>query len=134
MPPVHAGAATPLARYGMSPYAWAKYTARINKQLTPQMLTQFCGFTEGEAARMIRRLTFENVLMAPDAGGVSRTSGDFMAGVERRRAAMKRMMQTLRDEVQGDALPKPEATLQQNTQADPDPVPETESTTKVRPD
>ena len=86
-------------RYGMSPYVWAKYTARINKKLTPQMLKSYLGFSEGEAHRMIRRLTFENVLAAPDAKGVSRTSSDYISAVQKRRDTMKRMIQKVREEL-----------------------------------
>ncbi|MFK7939402.1 MAG: twin-arginine translocation signal domain-containing protein [Roseovarius sp.] len=102
-PGVSASTVAPVARYGMTPYAFAKYTARINKRLTPQMLTQFCGFSEGEAARMIRRLTFENILLSPDAKGVSQTSPDVLAAAKRRRDAMRQMVRTLRDQVE-DAL------------------------------
>ena len=99
------GAAT-RTRYGINPYRMAKYTARINKRLTPQMLTQFLGLSEGEASRMIRRLTFEKVLVAPDASGVSRVSTDFAAAVERKRQTLKRLMKTL-SEATGETTPVP---------------------------
>ncbi len=76
--------------YGMDPYKWAKYTARINKKLTPDMLRNFCGFSDDAATRMIRRLTAENVLMAPDASGLSRTHMDYITRFKQKR-------QTLRD-------------------------------------
>ena len=81
------------------PYVWAKYTARINKKLTPQMLKSYLGFSEGEAHRMIRRLTFENVLAAPDATGVSRTSSDYISAVQKRRDTVKQMIRKVREEL-----------------------------------
>ncbi len=52
---------------------------------------------------MIRRLTFEKVLVAPDATGVSRASGDYMTAVRDRRDAMKRILQALRNEDESEA-------------------------------
>lgn len=63
------------------------------------MLTRFCGFSESEAARMIRRLTFEKILLAPDASGVSRTSSDVLAAAGRRRDAVQQMLKAARTKV-----------------------------------
>ena len=90
-----AGSAAAGRTYGMSAYAWAKYTARINKRLTPEMLTRLLGFSDAEASRMIRRLTFEQVLTAPDPNGVSRTSADYLGAFKKRFEGARKLADAL---------------------------------------
>ncbi len=99
-----AAAATPV-RYGMSPYALAKYTARINKQLTPEMLKTLLGFSDTDAKSMMRRLMAENILTAPDATGISRTSTEYLANFKARRDKMKELITRLNEAV--DELEEP---------------------------
>ena len=99
-----AAAATPV-RYGMSPYALAKSTARINKQLTPEMLKTLLGFSDTDAKSMMRRLMAENILTAPDATGISRTSTEYLANFKARRDKMKELITRLNEAV--DELEEP---------------------------
>ena len=83
----------------------AKYTARINKQLTPEMLKTFLGFSDTDAKGMIRRLMAENILTAPDSTGISRTSTDYLADFKARRDKVKELISRLNEAV--DELDEP---------------------------
>ena len=83
--------------YGMTPYKWAKYTARINKKLTPEMLRNFCGFSADGAEQMIRRLTAEKVLLAPDATGLSRTNVDYIGAFKEKQRRLKSILDQVDD-------------------------------------
>lgn len=87
-------AVRPMA-YGMSPYAWAKYTARINRKLSPQMLRNFLGLSEGETTEMLARLTRENIVAAPNEAGIYQTTTDYLEHYARKRARTKAMLKTL---------------------------------------
>ena len=109
-------------RYGMTPYALAKYTARINKQLTPEMLKTFLGFSDADANGMMRRLMAENIVTAPDATGISRTSTDYLADFKARRDKVKdlisRLNETVEDLDEPPTADTPEDSDQSSTDAE----------------
>ena len=96
--PVVAKTAVRPVAFGMSPYAWAKYTARVNRKLSPHMLRNFLGLSEGDAAEMLARLTRENIISAPNDAGVYQATTDYLEHYARKRAKVKTMLRTLTEE------------------------------------
>lgn len=86
--------ATPIASantvtYGMNPYVWAKYTARINKHLSPELLQTALGFGRTESANMMTRLVKERVLSPPNALGVCQTSTEYLRSFSQKESLVK---------------------------------------------